>query len=145
MEQNHCATDCTGRRQARHIRPDWHSHCMRQGRIVCCRMQCYGKLVTGPIYCLSDTRHKQDPLIIPKSQCRRKTFMVHQTFVWWALSVGCSRQFWRLHTSPNLGTKCKQYLHSKTWIFINWIWIATRFRDCQIWGTGSGNSAILAP
>ena len=29
--------------------------------------------------------------------------------------------------------------------FINWIWIATRFRDRQIWRTGSGNSAILAP
>ena len=29
-------------------------------------------------------------------------------------------------------------------IFINWIWIATRFRDRQIWRTGSGNSAILA-
>ena len=49
-------------------------------------------------------------------------------------------------TSPNLGTKCKQwYLHSDTWIFINWIWIATRFRHRQIWRTGSGNSAILAP
>ena len=36
-------------------------------------------------------------------------------------------------------------IHSDTWIFINWIWIATRFRDRQIWGTASGNSAILAP
>ena len=44
----------------------------------------------------------------------------------------------------NLGTKCKQwYLHSDTWIFINWIWIVTRIRDHQIGETGSGNSAIL--
>ena len=60
--------------------------------------------------------------------------------------VGCNRQFRRSDTSPNWETKWKQwYLHSDTWIFINWIWIATRFRDCQLWGTGSGNSAILAP
>ena len=29
-------------------------------------------------------------------------------------------------------------------VWINWVWIATRFRHRQIWGTASGNSAILA-
>ena len=73
----------------------------------------------------------------------RHKYHTNYPIIW---TVGCSRQCWRSHTSRNLGTKCKQwYLHSDTWIFINWIWIATRFRDCQLWGTRSGDSAILAP
>ena len=61
-------------------------------------------------------------------------------------SVGCSRQFGGLRTSPNLGTKCRLwYLHSHIWIFINCIWITISFWDRQIWRTGCINSAILTP
>ena len=35
-----------------------------------------------------------------------------------------------------LGNHLSTALHSDTWIFIKWIWIATRFRGRQIWRTG---------
>ena len=54
--------------------------------------------------------------------------------------------WWRhLPMSDIMWSSRGKNLHSDTWIFINWIWIATRFRDRQIWRSGSGNSAILAP
>ena len=49
------------------------------------------------------------------------------------------RQIWGPNVNINI------YILSDTWIFINRIWMATRFRDRQIWRTRSGNSAILAP
>ena len=61
-------------------------------------------------------------------------------------SIGCSRQFGGLCTSPNLGTKCIQsYSHSHIWIFINCVWITISFWDRQIWRTGYVNSATLSP
>ena len=52
---------------------------------------------------------------------------------WNTWPVGCSRQFWRSHISPNLGTKCKQwYLHSDTWIFINWVFGIAKFGEPEV-------------
>ena len=48
---------------------------------------------------------------------------------------GAHRQIW----GPNVNIIIYILTHEYSF------WIATRFRDCQIGGTGSGNSAILAP
>ena len=46
-------------------------------------------------------------------ECDCPLYCVHGYFCMWSCqlpSVGCSRLFWQSRTSPNLGTKCKQYL-----------------------------------